>query len=63
MPKKRGKKNPLTEADQTKNREISADRIPCENEIAVLKRFKIVSDHYRNHRRRFGLRFFLIAAI
>jgi len=63
MPKKRSKKNPLTKADKTKNREISADRVSCENVIAVLKRFKIISDRYRNRRRRFGLRFFLIAAI
>jgi hypothetical protein len=27
------------------------------------KRFKIIADRYRNRRRRFGLRFFLIAAI
>ena len=26
-------------------------------------RFKIIADRYRNRRRRFGLRFFLIAAI
>ncbi|MGH8597711.1 MAG: IS5/IS1182 family transposase, partial [Gammaproteobacteria bacterium] len=31
--------------------------------IAMLKRFKIIADRYRNRRRRFGLRFFLIAAI
>ncbi|HWF58829.1 MAG TPA: IS5/IS1182 family transposase, partial [Nitrospira sp.] len=30
--------------------------------IACLKRFKIVSDRYRNRRKRFGLRFTLIAA-
>jgi hypothetical protein len=35
----------------------------CENVIATLKRFKIIADRYRNRRRRFGLRFFLIAAI
>jgi hypothetical protein len=29
----------------------------------MLKRFKIIADRYRNRRRRFGLRFFLIAAI
>lgn len=63
MPKKRSKKNPLTKEDKAKNRDISAERVPCENVIAVLKRFKIVSDRYRNRRKRFGLRFFLIAAI
>ncbi len=53
----------LTKADKTNNREFLADRVPCENVMAVLKRFKIVSDRYRNRRKRFGLRFFLIAAI
>ena len=63
MPKKRSKKNPLTKADKAKNREISSNRVPCENIIAVLKRFKIIAERYINRRRRFGLRFFLIAAI
>lgn len=63
MPKKRSKKNPLSKADKAKNREISSERVACENVIALLKRFKIVADRYRNRRHRFGLRFFLIAAI
>jgi hypothetical protein len=41
----------------------SSERVPCENVIAMLKRFKIIAYRYRNRRRRFGLRFFLIAAI
>ena len=36
---------------------------PTPNVIALLKRFKIIADRYRNRRRRVGLRFFLIAAI
>ncbi|HEV2601212.1 MAG TPA: IS5/IS1182 family transposase, partial [Candidatus Babeliales bacterium] len=31
--------------------------------IGMIKRFKIVSDKYRNRRKRFGLRFNLIAGI
>jgi hypothetical protein len=31
--------------------------------FAAVKRFKIVSDRYRNRRKRFGLRFSLIAGI
>jgi hypothetical protein len=46
----------------TRARPLS-ERVPCENVIAMLKRFKIIADRYRNRRRRFGLRFFLIAAI
>lgn len=63
MPKKRNKKNPLSASDKERNRAISSERAPCENVIAMLKRFKIIADRYRNRRRRFGLRFFLIAAI
>ena len=63
MPKKRSKKTPLTKDDKTRNRQISAKRVFAENVIAVLKRFKIIAERYRNRRKRFGLRFFLIAAI
>ena len=48
---------------KVRNRDISSERVPCENVIAMLKRFKIIADGYRNRRRRFALRFFLIAAI
>ena len=63
MPKKRSKKNPLSSSEKATNRAIASERVPCENVIAMLKRFKIIADRYRNRRRRFGLRFFLIAAI
>jgi hypothetical protein len=63
MPKKRSKKNPLSKADKVRNRTISSQRVLCENVIGMLKRFKIIADRYRNRRRRFGLRFFLITAI
>lgn len=62
MPKKRSKKTPLTKQDKQTNRLMSKDRVPAEHVIACLKRFKIVSDRYRNRRKRFGLRFTLIAA-
>jgi hypothetical protein len=62
MPKKRSKKNPLTKDDKRKNRAISKDRVPAENVIACVQRFKIVSGRYRNRRKRFGLCFALIAA-
>ena len=63
MPKKRSKKNPLSASDKERNRAVSSERVGSENVIALLKRFKIIADRYRNRRRRFGLRFFLIAAI
>ena len=63
LPKKNSKKRPLTEDDKKKNQKLAAERIINENVIAMLKRFKILSDRYRNRRKRFRLRFNLIAAI
>ncbi|MDR2781870.1 MAG: IS5/IS1182 family transposase, partial [Holosporaceae bacterium] len=56
-------KNPLTKGDKKNNQELSRDRVANENVIGMLKRFKIISDKYKNRRKRFGLRFNLIAAI
>lgn len=63
MPKKKSKKYPLTQIDKCKNQEISKERVLNENVIGKVKRFKIVADRYRNRRKRFGLRFNLIAGI
>jgi hypothetical protein len=63
LPQKKRKNNPLTKEDKRKNRELSSQRVLNENVIGMIKRFKIVSDRYRNRRKRFGLRFNLIAAI
>ncbi len=63
IPKKRSKKNPLTQTDKRNNRSISSDRVLNEHVIGSIKRFKIVADRYRNRRKRFGLRFNLIAGI
>ena len=63
LPKKKTKKHPLTQEDKKKNQEISKQRVVNENVIGMLKRFKIISDIYRNRRKRFGLRFNLIAGI
>lgn len=63
LPKKRTKKNPLTKEDKQKNRDLASERVINENVIGMLKRFKIISDKYRNRRKRFGLRFNLIAGI
>jgi hypothetical protein len=63
MPKKRSKKNPLSAEDKRKNKDLSAQRVLNEHVIGKIKRFKIVADKYRNRRKRFGLRFNLIAGI
>lgn len=63
MPKKKSKKRPLSAEDKRKNREVSSQRVLNEHVIGTIKRFKIVADKYRNRRKRFCLRFNLIAGI
>lgn len=63
MPKKKSKKSPLTAEDKQKNHELSSQRVLNEHVIGKIKRFKILSDKYRNRRKRFGLRFNLISGI
>jgi len=63
LPKKKTKKNPLTAQDKASNRKISSERVGNEHAIGFIKRFKILSERYRNRRKRFGLRFNLIAGI
>lgn len=56
------KRNELLTIDQKKfNHKLSSKRVIIENVIGFLKRFRIISDRYRNRRRRFGLRFNLIS--
>ena len=63
LPKKRTKKIPLTKEDKQTNKELAKIRVVNENVIGMLNRFKIIADKYRNRRKRFGLRFNLIAGI
>jgi DDE superfamily endonuclease len=63
LPKKKTKKQPLTKEDKQTNKQLSSQRVLNENVIGMLKRFRIVTDKYRNRRKRFGLRFNLIAGI
>jgi len=63
LPKKKTKKKPLTAEDKALNRKISSERVGNEHAIGFIKRFKILSERYRNRRKRFGLRFNLIAGI
>jgi transposase len=62
-PAKKTKLHPLSKEQKTKNRALSQERILIENIIRRLKIFRILSERYRNRRKRFGLRFNLIAAI
>lgn len=63
LPKKKRKRIPLTKEEKKKNKELSSQRALNENVIGLLKRYKIIADRYRNRRKRFGLRFNLIAGI
>ena len=63
LPKKRSKNHPLTDQERKSNREISRKRIFIEHAIRFVKRFRILSERYRNRRKRFALRFSLIAGI
>jgi transposase len=62
-PAKRSKLHPLSKEQKASNRALSQKRILVENIIRRLKIFRILSERYRNRRKRFGLRFNLIAAI
>lgn len=62
-PKKRTKKNPLTKQEKRDNKEINSERIVVEHINRKIKIFKIMTERYRNRRRRFGLRINLICAI
>ena len=62
-PIKRRSKQALSKEEKRFNREVSSDRALNENIIGFMKRFNILSDRYRNRRRRFCLRVNLIAGI
>ena len=63
IPAKKSKLHSLTPEQKAANRELARQQIFCEHVIGRLKVFHILSDRYRNRRKRFGLRFNLIAAI
>ena len=61
IPRKKKRGSELSRDDKRFNHEHSSQRIDVEHVIGSLKKFRIISDRYRNRRRRFGLRFKLIA--
>ena len=63
LPKKKSKKKPLSKEDKAENKRIASARAANEHAIGFIKRFKIVAERYRNRRKRFALRFNLIAGI
>jgi len=63
LPKKKTKKHKLSKADKKANRLLAIKRAFNEQVNGVVKVFKIVAEKYRNRRKRFNLRFNLIAGI
>jgi hypothetical protein len=63
VPFKKGKNRPLTSEEKAFNRRLARERIVIEHVNREIKIFKIMSDRYRNRRRRHGLRMNLICAI
>lgn len=62
-PKKKPRKGKLTKEEKLANQELSRHRVIVENVIRSLKIFRILSERYRNRRKRFSLRFNLIAGL
>ena len=62
-PFKKSKYHPLTQKEKLRNRALARKRILIEHIFRKLKVFRILSERYRNRRKRFALRFNLIAAI
>ncbi len=63
VPKKKPRKGELSDLDKKRNRELARKRVIGEHINRRLKIFKILADRYRNRRKRFGLRFNLIAGL
>ena len=62
-PFKKSKYHPLTKMEKQRNRSLARKRILIEHIFRKLKVFRILSERYRNRRKRFSLRFNLIAAL
>jgi len=63
IPHKRSKNHPLSKEQKSFNRALAKERIVIENINARIKTFKIMSERYRNRRKRHLLRMNLICAI
>ena len=61
--RKKSKHHSPTPEQKAANRELARRRIFVEHVICKVKIFRILSEHYRNRHKRFGLRFNLIASL
>lgn len=62
-PQKKPKGETLSKPDQQQNRKLAQQRVIVEHVNRRLQIFRILPERYRNRRRRFGLRFNLIAGL
>ncbi len=63
LPIKATKHHPLTCEEKQANRTLARLRLQIERVIGRLKVFRILAERYRGRRKRFGLRFNLVAGI
>lgn len=62
-PYKASKNKPLDKITKAYNKALSSVRIKIENVLAQIKVFKILSDRFRNKRKRYNLKFQIISGI
>lgn len=62
-PHKKPPKATLSTQQRRENRQLAQQRVVIEHVNGYLKRFRILSERYRNRHRRFALRFNLIAGL
>jgi DDE superfamily endonuclease/Helix-turn-helix of DDE superfamily endonuclease len=63
LPYKATKTKPLDKEEKEYNHALSRYRVIVENIIGDIKTFKILSDRYRNKRKRYGIKFHIISGI
>lgn len=63
FPYKKTKTKPLTKEEKEYNRALSSFRVTVEHILGDIKVFKILSDRYRNKRKRYGIKFNIVAGI
>lgn len=63
FPYKSSKNRPLDEEDKEYNRGLSRVRVIVENILGDIKTFRILSERYRNKRKRYNIKFRIVAGI
>jgi hypothetical protein len=63
IPYKASKNKPLDKEEKAYNRALSSLRVAVENVLAQIKTFKIMAERYRNKRKRYNLKFMIIAGL